>query len=127
MASRIVVTSRASKRFELVSKTRKIPVKAVAEALGGKVVSTTKRRNTSPVGLIALREQVSRLLKSTGGRPALENSEGRQKIPLQKGDWERLQKLAEEIAGDEKKPTPAQIASLLLHRAIDEAERGLNQ
>lgn len=118
---RIIVTTRAPKRLRVVSSAKRISPARVARALGGKVVGKSHPRAVDPIGLFALREEVSRLLQSTGGRPALEGVEERQKIPLMKGDWEKLKTIAARAEAEGARPSPGQVASLLLHRAIGEA------
>jgi hypothetical protein len=63
-------------------------------------------------------------LRSTGGRRSLEGASKRQKIPLLEGDWERLQEIAEASQSEGIHPTPAQVASILLHRALNEIKQG---
>jgi len=92
----------------------------VAQALGAEQVGPSRTRPVSPVAILALRERVGRLLKSTGGRPALEGAAARKKIPLQEGDWPKLQEIAAKVEGEGGvKATPGQIAAVLLHEAIE--------
>lgn len=134
MPKKIIVTDRAPRRIVDISapslartarstKSRKVSAETVAKALGAEVVGKSPRAPLTPLGLIALGEKLSRMIKSTGGRPALEGFTERQKIPLQEGDWQRLKKLVKAMTGENSKPTPGQLASVLLHEAIVEAER----
>lgn len=118
----IRVASKATKVIRVAGrKSPRVSPNAVAKALGGEVVGKSRQQPLTPIGILALREQVTRLLVSSGGRPALEGSVGRQKIPLHEGDWQKLKKMAAAVATGGVKPTPGQMASLLLHRAIAEA------
>jgi hypothetical protein len=74
----------------------------------------------SPPALFGLRQEMYQRLRSTGGRRSLEGAGKRQKIPLLEGDWERLQDVAEASQSAGVRPTPAQVASVLLHRALKE-------
>ena len=69
--------------------------------------------------LAALRQELFRRLVSTGGRPALEGTARRQKVPLSDADWERLCELAQRLADGGPRPAPAQVASALLHLALE--------
>lgn len=77
----------------------------------------------SPFALFALRQELSKRLRSTGGRRSLEGVSRRQKIPLSEEDWKRLQKLAEVSQSEGVHPTPAQVASVLLLQALNELEQ----
>ena len=126
--SRIKLTDRAPKRFRITGKKlRRISPRDVAEALGAQVVGSSPRKALSPIGLIALREKVARMLQSTGGRPALEGSADRKKVPVLSGDWTTLERLAVRMAHEGTKASPGQLASLLLHEKIEELERHAHQ
>ena len=71
------------------------------------------------MALVAVRQELLSRLASTGGRPGLEGATRRQKIPLDDRDWKRLQKIAEALNDDEVRPTPGQVASVLLHRVLE--------
>ena len=77
----------------------------------------------SPLQLIALRQELYSRLRSTGGRRSLKGVSRRQKIPLSEEDWEKLQKLAEQNQSEKITPSPAQVASVLLHQALEELEK----
>jgi len=68
---------------------------------------------------VAVRQELLSRLTSTGGRPGLKGTTRRQKIPLDDEDWSRLQKIAEALNDDEVRPTPGQVASVLLHRLLE--------
>lgn len=72
----------------------------------------------TPPSLAALRNELAQRLLSTGGRPALRDTDRRQKIPLSDDDWGRLQELATRVADLDARPAPAQVASALLHLAL---------
>lgn len=67
----------------------------------------------------SLAENISRQLTSTGGRPALEGSAGRKKIPLQSGDWQSLERAVARLQRQGVRSSAGQIASVLLHEQIE--------
>jgi hypothetical protein len=70
-----------------------------------------------------VRREIYQRLRSNGGRPALEGSEKRQKIPLSGEDWARLCAAAEKMTDDQVKPTPGQVAAILLRKGLDALEQ----
>ena len=96
----------------------------VASALGAEMCEETaiKLRDNVPA-LGALRQELYERLRSTGGRRSLEGTTRRQKIPLSDEDWMHLQKLADLSQTEGHRPTPGQIASVLLHQALESLER----
>ena len=122
--TRINVTDRAPKRFRVVGeKVARISPRDLAKALGAEVGGKSRKGAITPVGLIALREKVARMLKSTGGRPALVGAADRKKVPVLSGDWPKLEKISAHMADTGTNASPAQIASLLLHEKIQELEK----
>jgi hypothetical protein len=91
----------------------------VAKALGADIDESGAVRSQSPLALIAVRQELLSRLTSTGGRPGLEGTTRRQKIPLDDEDWGRLRRIAEAFNDDEVRPTPGQVASVLLHRLLE--------
>lgn len=95
-----------------------IDIKTVVAALDVDPIGTVPT-GLSPPALRAVREEIANRLASTGGRPALQGTVRRQKIPLSDDDWARLRVLADHIGKDSGedtlRPTPGQIASALLH------------
>jgi len=98
---------------------RRVEPELVAEALGARSEETGAVRPQSPMALVAVRQELLSRLTSTGGRPGLAGATRRQKIPLDDTDWARLQKIAEALNDDEVRPTPGQVASVLLHRLLE--------
>jgi hypothetical protein len=78
----------------------------------------------SPPTLAALRYELAQRLSSTGGRPALRDTDRRQKIPLSNDDWGRLQELAARMSEPDFRPAAAQVASTLLHLALKGLKEG---
>jgi hypothetical protein len=67
----------------------------------------------------ALRDEVMRRRHSTGGRPALDGTDIRQRVPMRSAKCQRLEQLAKEFETETFHPTATQIAALFLEFAID--------
>lgn len=55
---------------------------------------------------------------STGGRPSLEGTDRRQKIPTSDADWKRFEEIAERLTDAELRPSAGQVAGVLLHESL---------
>ena len=118
MATRIKTTGNKGPRVKVTNpRGPTISPEEVAAALGAdKVPGGVKAQ--SPDTLAVVRQELVRRLSSSGGRPSLEGTSRRQKIPLDDEDWERLREIAEALRDDEVRPTAGQVASVLLHRTL---------
>lgn len=94
----------------------------LGEAFGGVFAGQLSRRQASPVALLAVRSELARFLRSTGGRPSLEGAARRQKIPMADADWDRLQDLAAKVSGTGLRATAGQVASVILHRFLGDLD-----
>lgn len=124
---RIGITSKLAPRIRHTGPAhRLIAPEVVASALEGDPVGSLAE-GVNPVSLVALRNEIGRRLTSTGGRPSLEGTERRQKVPLDDQDWTRLCVLADRIAVGGPRPTPGQVASALLRLALTSFDRAAPQ
>ena len=73
----------------------------------------------------AVRRELFRRLRSTGGRPGLDGTDIKPKIPMRQSRWKKLEQLARRVESDGFHPTPAQLASVILDAGIDQFERAL--
>lgn len=122
--NKIKITTQVAPRIKVTTKTaERIDPAELALALGaeptGERVSLSP---SSPTGR-AMRQEIYQRLRSNGGRPALEGSERRQKIPLSGSDWARLCAAADVLTDDQVKPTPGQVAAILLRKGLDALEQ----
>ena len=102
----------------------KVKLERVTEAMGAEMVAEgTQNLRGAPPSLVALRQELARRLRSTGGRPSLEGTSRRQKIPLSDEDWSLLEELAQKTSTEALSATPGQIASVLLHQALNSINR----
>jgi hypothetical protein len=68
--------------------------------------------------LYALRAEMMRRLVSHGGRPRVEGTDQRVKIPISDQDWHALESLATSLAAKGFTPSAGQVASVLLNMAL---------
>jgi len=99
----------------------------LSKALGGVFVGQLSRRQASPVALLAVRSELARCLRSTGGRPSLQGTARRQKIPMADADWGRLQNLAASVTDTGLRATAGQVASVILRRFLCDLDEPANK
>lgn len=118
MAGKLVV-KQASPRIRDVSRREPaIPIGEVAEAFRARPMHLNMGGDTNPLSLVAVREQLIGRLRSTGGRPALADTDTKMKVPIGTDDLRVVEVIAEKIAPDRPKPSPAQVAGIILHLAL---------
>lgn len=127
MGARVNITSRSAEPIHHTGRISPlVDVAEVAKALGATGVSREEASGGGPIGLFALRRELSIRLRSKGGRPALEGATKIQKIPLKPEDWSRLGKVSKFIAREEGiSVTPGQVASALVHSQLDRIEAAM--
>jgi hypothetical protein len=72
----------------------------------------------APAMLLAVRDALMDRLRSTGGRPALSGDGLRQRVHVSAQDWQRIADIADHVEVGRHKPSPAQVASVLIHLAL---------
>jgi len=118
MTKRIKLKPPKGRRIVLTpSKMRAVDPEKVREALGGEWGPAIPRGG-SPFTIAALRRRLLASLRSDGGRPKLEGTTRRQKIPLSDADWEALGRAAELLASAGVSATRGQVAAQLLRNAL---------
>ena len=71
-----------------------------------------------PITLYALRQELLGRRQSSGGRPRIEGTSFRAKIPLGERDWQRLETLAATLSAEGFSPSAGQVGSVLLSLAL---------
>ncbi len=95
----------------------------IAEALGAsRVVELDQRSSGGPLDLLGLRHEVSRRIRSTGGRPTDPAWTLARQVPFKEESWERLRDLAEEIGAGGRRVGAAQLAALLVESGLEDIE-----
>lgn len=87
----------------------------IASKFGAVFVGETKDKHNAIWTLAFIGKQLADRLRSTGGRPSLAGAGPKRKIPVDDDDWRRIQ----EISGVFKKVAPSQVASIILHSALE--------
>lgn len=125
MVARIRDISKSLPRIEQIGHTlRRVDAENLAAALGATRARGSARRRGGVLSLLALGERIGALMRSTGGRPSLEGRARRQKIPITDAEWERLENLAERLESSGVRASAGQVASVLLHEALEQLDSG---
>lgn len=114
-------TSRLQPPVRIRDTSRTLPrvdARMVARALGADAAVLVPDGG-SPFSLAAVRQELVRRLKSSGGRPALEGTVRRQKIPLSDEEWDRLEHLSSLFADSGVRATAGQVARILLSLILE--------
>lgn len=109
-------------------KVRHLNADEVAAALGAEATAKKIAGHPSPLSMFRLRRDIAEQLRSSGGRPALSDTNMQKKIPLSEQNWEELETLADHLSAELsksetariRKVTASQIASRLLHLALEQ-------
>ena len=103
---------------------RRLDPQAVADALGGEPCPERVAGSAGPVTLYALRQELLSRRQSSGGRPGIEGTSFRAKIPVGEDDWQRLEALATSLSAAGFSPSAGQVASVLLSLALRSLSTG---
>jgi hypothetical protein len=124
--ARLIISDRRKSRLEVNEPTtrRRVNPEEIEKGLGAEHVGLLLPAG-SPLSAYVLRQELFRRLRSTGGRPGLDGTDMKPKIPMQRSQWEQLRRLAERVKTDDVHPTPAQLASVLLDAGIDQLNKAL--
>ena len=122
MSKRIVTTGFQVKLIRDTSKTHpRIEPSVIAAALGAEPTGVKREPALAPITLFAVRAELMGRLHSSGGRPALADTDRRVKIPLADTDWANLEEIAAKMSADGISPSAGQIASVMLKLSIQSA------
>jgi hypothetical protein len=114
-------------RHHLVDVSHKPPPIAVADvvtALGGRSLGINAGDDKAPVALLTIRDALMRRLRTTGGRPALSGDGPRQRVQVSAEDWQIITDIASRVPVGRHKASPAQVASVLIHLALERIPQG---
>jgi hypothetical protein len=124
--ARLVATDKPKARLDVVEPRtrRRITPGEIARGLGAEPVASVSTGG-SPMSAYALRQELFRRLRSTGGRPGLDGMDMKPKVPMRPSRWRKLEHLAKQLESPSFKPSPAQLAAIILDAGIDQFERAL--
>jgi hypothetical protein len=109
------------------STVQRLDPKTVADALGGEPCPERIEGQPGPVTLYALRQELLRRRHSTGGRPRIEGTSFRAKVPVGEQDWHRLEAIAASLSVQGFTPSAGQVASVLLSIALRSVTSNLKE
>lgn len=119
MSKKIVDVGPAMRTIRDSSKTLpRINPDEIAAALGAEKMPDVEVDASNPLSLFALRAELFRRLQSSGGRPALEGTTRRPKIPVSEQEWQELESIAAAVTQEGCSPSAGQVASVLLNLAL---------
>jgi hypothetical protein len=126
--ARLVISDKPKPRLKVTEPRarRRITHEEIEKALGAERVAIVPRGG-SPLSAYAVRQDLFGRLRSTGGRPGLDGADIKPKIPMRRSSWRKLELLAKQIENDGFRPTPAQLASVLLDAGISQFEQALHR
>lgn len=128
MTKRIPMNEPTAKRIPLSEPTvRRLDPDAVAKALGGEPCPERIEGQPGPITLYALRNELIRRRQSSGGRPGIEGTNLRAKIPVGEQEWQRLEALADSLSAEGFSPSAGQVASVLLSIALRSVTTNLQE
>jgi hypothetical protein len=114
-------------RRRLVDVSRRPPPIGIADvmtALGAHPLGIKSGDDKAPVALLTIRDALMQRLRTTGGRPALSGDGPRQRVQVSAEDWQAIVDIASHVAVGCHKASPAQVASVLIHLALERIPQG---
>jgi hypothetical protein len=102
----------------------RIPVADVVTALGARPVGLRLDDDSAPIALLTIRDELMRRLRTTGGRPALAGDGTRPRVQVSAEDWRIMTEIADRMAVGRHKASPAQVAGVLIHLALQSIAPG---
>ena len=96
---------------------RRVDPSALEKAIGAAETIPGPVQTDTPLGFVAVRQELAGTLRSTGGRPGFPDAE-RRKIPVAEPVWRIVARAAETMAGPGFHPSAAQVASAILAVAV---------
>lgn len=126
MAKKIEIIGAKPKRIEILDKPkRRIDPAEIAAALGAEPIGAPVSRNADLIDLAELGTQLLNRLRSSGGRPALEDATEICRVPLSTEDVKILEDMVAEIEKSSgMKPSVGQLVSVMVRSQLSAAEPG---
>jgi hypothetical protein len=96
---------------------RRVNPAVLAQAVGAHETVPGPANADTPLGFVAVRQELAAALRSIGGRPGFADAE-RRKIPVTEPVWRIVSQAAQSMAGPGFHPSAAQVASAILAVAV---------
>lgn len=96
---------------------RRVDRSKLQQQLDAAEVSRVRHTVDTPLGFVAVRQELLERRRSTGGRPGFADAE-RRKIPVADSVWRLVSDAAAEMAEPGFHPSPAQVAGAILSIAV---------
>jgi hypothetical protein len=120
MARQVILADQPKRRVVLADAgKRRVRIGSLAERLGAGDDVAAPASGGSPASFVAIREELARTRRSSGGRPGLVNAD-RKKIPVTDEVWRVVEKIAGDLAEPGFRPSAGQVAGVLLNFATRE-------
>jgi len=116
---RLIAGSARHRLVDVSHKPPPIAVAGVTTALGGRPLGRNTGDDKAPVALLTIRDALMQRLRTTGGRPALSGDGPRQRVQVSAEDWQAITDIASHVVVGRHKASPAQVASVLIHLALE--------
>jgi hypothetical protein len=121
----VSLTGQAKRRVDRADAgKRHVRTASLAEQLGADDDGVAPAPGGSPVSFVAIREELARSRRSSGGRPGLADTD-RKKIPVTDEVWRVVEKIAIDLAEPGFRPSAGQVAAVLLNIAARELTPGM--
>lgn len=122
MAKKINVTGKPARRIEVTGKPqRRIEPEKFAAALGAEPVGEPHSPSLDPLSLAALGNELVKRLRSSGGRPALEDATEICRVPLSAQDVKTLEGMVAQLeASSGAKPSVGQLVSVIVRAHLQD-------
>jgi len=131
---RLVIADKPKSRLEVIESNprRRITPEEVEAGLSAERVVEVPVGG-SPFSTYAVRQELFRRLRSTGGRPGINGADIKPKIPMDRRIWKTLEELTKTMEYENFHPTPGQLASIILSDGVTRflanrrlGEKGIN-
>jgi hypothetical protein len=121
MTKKVHITGKAVERIEVTGRAmRRIEPSELAEVLGAEPCGERVAGDLDPIALAQLGNELIKRLRSSGGRPTLQDASERCKVPLSREDIKALEEIVTEIERSTgTRPSLGQIASVILRTHLD--------
>lgn len=109
----VTTGKQAPRLIDTSAKAPRLDPEFIREAFNAKAVGSTEG-----LDLFGLRQAMTRMLASSGGRPGVAGSSAQVKIPRIDEDWLKIEKIARGASTLPHKPSITQTAAVILHLAL---------